>query len=192
MRGDRRVLRVRDGRDVDERVRPQRRADFVERDARDGEIGEERRIARDEIAEGARQRDVIGMDLERAGNGDQIGLPFAQNRGKPIVEFARIRRVAIGKTEKLDRAHRPGIASAARDSASRCAASPACAPSVATTTCTGRPSRRCSATRPPQPITSSSGCGASTRRRSPRKSCGSNGIASASGWSWHRIIGRSV
>ena len=30
-------------RDVDERVRPQRRADFVERDARDGEIGEERR-----------------------------------------------------------------------------------------------------------------------------------------------------
>src|SRR5207248_8544434 len=57
---DRRVLGVRNGGDVDERIRPQRRADFVKRHARDGQIGEERRIARDQLAEGAGERNVIG------------------------------------------------------------------------------------------------------------------------------------
>ena len=76
---DRSVFRAGDRCDVDERIGPQRSADFVKRNARHSQVGEERRIARDQIAEGARQRHVIGMNLQRTGNRDQIGLPLAKN-----------------------------------------------------------------------------------------------------------------
>ena len=159
----------------------ERLADFVERDARHSEIGEERLVALHRLAEGARERHVIGMDLDRTGNEDEVR---AESRGA-----ARASSSAASLPEGRGRESARNSSSAAvaeeSEPASRLlfprgGVAALSAPSVATTTRTARSSRRCCATRPPQPITSSSGWGASTSSRSPRSSAGSYGIASAS------------
>ena len=104
MRGDGVVLRRGDVGDVDEDVRPQRLADLVERHARHGEVGEERRIALDQLAKDAREGEVIGMDLDRARRQNQVGT-------KPVEHVAQPRREllgvciegAVGEAEKIDR-----------------------------------------------------------------------------------------
>jgi hypothetical protein len=103
MRGDGRVLHIRNRRDVDERIRPQWRAHFVESDARYGQIGEKRGIAGDEIAERSRERGMVRMNLDRAGDGDEVRLPFAQNRSETFIEILRIFQSPIGESEELDR-----------------------------------------------------------------------------------------
>ena len=65
VRGDGRVLCVRDVGDVDDGIRAERLAHLVERDAGQGEIGEERLVALHDRAEGIGQRDSSVFSARR-------------------------------------------------------------------------------------------------------------------------------
>ena len=69
---------------------------------RDSEIGEQRGVARDHVAQRARQREVVGMNLDRARRGDQIrpevDQDVAQCSGKAAAAFGEM---AIGKIQEL-------------------------------------------------------------------------------------------
>ncbi len=97
--GDGRVLVIGDGRDVDDRVRAQRLADFVERHTRDREIGEESRVVLHELAEDARERDVIGMNFDGTRDEDQVGT----ERRQLIADRPRclVAESAVGKAQEL-------------------------------------------------------------------------------------------
>jgi len=100
VRRDGPVLLLGDIRNINEGVRPQRLTHFVERDARDGQVGKEAFVALHELAECAREGQMIGVDFDGTGDADQVGLErrevLADRAGDGVVE------PAIGKTKKVD------------------------------------------------------------------------------------------
>ena len=102
MHGDRGELRVGDARDVDERIGPQRMAHFIERDASDGEISEERPVARDDVAKRSRQREMIGMNLDRARRRNQVRPEVDQDVAERGGKAASVGKVSIRKVQEFD------------------------------------------------------------------------------------------
>ena len=101
MLGDGRIFRLRDVADVDDRVRAQRLADFIERDPRDRKIGEQRLVALHEIAEDPRQSEMIGMNLDRRRRENEIGSKVEQDLAKAWRDA--VVELAIGSAQELDR-----------------------------------------------------------------------------------------
>ena len=77
-------------------------ADLVERNASDGEVGEERHIARNDVAKRVGQGEMVGMNLDRARRRNQIGPKVDQDVAERGGKTAAVGKVPIRKVQEFD------------------------------------------------------------------------------------------